>query len=62
MKTQRALARLCEKQGFRVKVTRNGWVVYGKDGSTTVGFHRTPSDHRAERNLRADLKRMGVQL
>jgi hypothetical protein len=59
---QAALARLAEQQGFRVRQTRSGWTVYGKDGTSTVGFHRTPSDHRAYRNARADLKRIGVQV
>lgn len=56
------LAHTAERQGFRVRQTRAGWVVYGKDGKSTVGFHRTPSDHRAHRNAVADLRRIGVTL
>lgn len=55
-------ARLAEQQGYRVKATRKGWTVYGKDGVTRVGFHRTPSDHRASKNLVADLRKIGVQV
>jgi hypothetical protein len=60
VKTNAKIARAAEEQGYRVRPTRKGWVVYGKDGKSTVGFHRTPSDHRAAKNLRADLKKIGV--
>lgn len=57
-----ALADLAERQGYRVKATRKGWTVYGKDGQRTVGFHRTPSDHRAFKNIVAELRKIGVQV
>lgn len=56
------MARICRDQGFRVKETRNGYVVYGKDGTSTAGWHTSPSDHRWLKNLRADLRRLGVIL
>lgn len=60
MKTNDKIARAAEQQGYRTKRTRKGWVVYGKDGKSSVVFHATPSDCRAAKNLRADLKRIGV--
>lgn len=54
------LPRAAEKQGFRTRRTRNGWVVYSNDGKGTAGFHLTPSDHRAYRNAVADLRKIGV--
>lgn len=58
-----ALVRLAESQGFRVKTTRKGWVVYAKrrDGGT-VWLHKTPSDWRAAKNIRAELRKIGVEI
>ena len=56
------LVRAAEAQGFRVKQTRKGWTVYGKDGTSTVGFHRTPTDCRAKANAKADLRKIGVEV
>lgn len=58
-----ALARTCEQQGFRVKRTRHGYVAYSKDrNGGSVGWHTTPSDSRAVKNLIADLRRIGVEV
>lgn len=56
------IARVVEKAGLRVKRTKNGYVAYGADGVTTVGWHRSPSDHRAMRNLKQDLRQIGVEI
>lgn len=56
------LAKAAEKQGFRVRRTRKGWVVYARDGVRTVGFHRMPTCHRAKDNAIADLRRIGVRV
>lgn len=56
------LARLVEAQGFRVRRTKSGYVVYAQDGRRTAGWHRTASDHRARKNLLADLRRIGVEI
>lgn len=56
------LAQTCIEQGYRIRRTRSGYVVYGKDGTSTVGWHRTPSDYRWYKNVVADLRRLGVSL
>lgn len=56
------IARRVEAQGVRVKRTKNGYTAYANDGQTTVGWHRTSSDHRWLKNLTADLRRIGVQI
>ena len=64
-----ALVGAAEGQGFRVRQTRNGWMVYAKiePGRLTVGaigcvtVHRTPSDVRAVKNARAELRKIGVK-
>lgn len=57
------IAELVADQGFRVKATRKGFTAYAKDpDGPTVGWHHTPSDHRAIKNLRAQLRRIGVQI
>lgn len=48
------------RRGFRVKETRSGVIVYGDDGVSTASAHWTPSDRRSVKNLRADLRRLGV--
>ena len=49
-----------ERQGFRIKETKSGWIIYPPDKSkATIGTHRTPSDHKAWINFQADLKRAG---
>ena len=47
-----------EKQGAEVIQTRKGWTLRFPDGTSTT-THRTPSDHRAHKNLRADVERAG---
>lgn len=57
------IAARVEAQGFRVRRTRKGFVAYAKDPSgPTVGWHLTPSDHRAIKNLMASLRRIGVEI
>lgn len=54
-----ALARRCEAAGFVVERTTNGYRVLGDNGAT-VGWHFTPSDHRAQRNRMRDLEKLGL--
>lgn len=46
--------------GHRYKMTKSGIIIYGPDG--TCGTHLSVSDHRAVKNLRADLRRCGIPL
>lgn len=59
-----ALAGLCLAQGFRVRPTRSGYVVYAKDGERgrTVGWHLSPSDHRWLKNTISKLRKIGVEV
>lgn len=60
--TPERLVKICEEQGFRTKRTRSGVMVFGKKGQGMVEIHLTPSDHRANLNSVARLRRIGVQL
>jgi hypothetical protein len=49
-----------EAQGWRIKDSKKGWMVYPPDVSKNpVAIHKTPSDHRAWNNLMSELKRAG---
>ena len=51
-----------ESQGFRVKRTKKGVFVYGKQpGTGMVLLHMTCSDHRAIKNSMGALRRLGVE-
>ena len=50
----------CEAAGCTVKPTRKGWQVKGPNG--LVHLHKTPSDHRGNRNSISDLRKIGVEL
>lgn len=55
------IAKLLRSQGVRVKETKNGYMAYPPDRSrVTVGWHRSPSDHRWHKNLLAALRRSGI--
>jgi hypothetical protein len=56
-----AVVKAAEEQGFRVRTTKKGWMVFGPTGPP-VTLHRTPSCSRAKANAEADLKKIGVQL
>jgi hypothetical protein len=56
------LVALAERQGFRVKRTKKGVLIYGKKpGTGMVLVHLTCSDHRAVKNAKSGLKRLGVE-
>lgn len=59
MRRYAALAASLEAQGCRMKRKRSGWWVGFPNGATTA-FHLTPSDHRADLNLRATIRRNGL--
>lgn len=54
--TVRAMLRHAKDLGWRVQSTRNGWRLLHPDGKRTANLHRSVSDLRAWRNLRAQLK------
>lgn len=59
----RQMVEAAEQQGFRVKETRKGWLVYPADtGVSGVLMHKTPSDPRGVKNARAMLRRIGVDV
>lgn len=59
MKRYAALAASLEGQGCRMRRKTSGWWVGFPNGQSTM-FHFTPSDHRAEKNLRACIRRNGL--
>jgi hypothetical protein len=46
--------------GHRYKMTKSGIIIYSPEGM--CGTHFSVSDHRAARNLRADLRRCGITI
>ncbi len=46
--------------GWRAVPTRKGFMLRSPDRQTQVLVHHSPSDWRAARNLRAQLRRAGV--
>jgi hypothetical protein len=56
------IVREAERQGFRIKPTKKGWMIYGRrEGQGCVVLHRTPSDQRGLKNSIADLRRLGFR-
>lgn len=59
----RTLLKELERQGGRVKETKKGFMVYPPDPKASpVAIHKTPSDHRAWNNMRAELRRSGFNV
>lgn len=56
----KALIAGLEAQGATIRETSHGWQVLCPEGGL-VTLHGTPSDHRAERNLRSELRRRGMK-
>lgn len=56
----RKLVKAALDAGWVAVETKKGVTLRAPDGVATVGFHRTPSDHRSTQNLRSSLRRNGV--
>lgn len=49
-----------EAQGFRIEAKTRGYMVFPADRSlAAVTIHKTPSDHRAWKNMISQLRRSG---
>jgi hypothetical protein len=48
-----------EDQGCRVRQTKKGWFIQFPDGTGTA-LHKTGSDVRGPKNLRAQVRRAGM--
>lgn len=48
-----------ERQGATIRQTKQGYLLKFPDGTTTT-FHRSPSDHRAIKNMRSRVLRAGM--
>lgn len=59
----RRIIRAARSAGWRIQTTRAGWLLLPPDRSLTpVAIHRTPSDYRAHRNIRAQLRQRGLDV
>lgn len=57
------IVELAQEQGFRIRETKHGYVIYAKDGVHTIGLHKSkPSDFRAHKKRISDLRRIGVEI
>lgn len=55
------LVAAAEAQGWRIKKTKTGWLLIPPDPSKpAVTLHRTPSDHRWDRNALSRLRKSGL--
>lgn len=59
-KRVRAILASLESQGATVERRTRGWFVKFPNGDTTT-IHPSDSDHRAEKNTRARVKRAGLR-
>ena len=50
----------CERQGWRIKISSDGWRLFSPDGVTIVSLHKTNSDYRWFENMCRDLRRGGL--
>lgn len=60
LKRHKIILSSLESQGCRIKETTKGWLIFFPDGESTMGLHKTDSDHRAEANNRARVLRAGL--
>ena len=60
MKRIKAIVADLERQGAIIIRTTKGYQIRCPQGGIVV-MHCTPSDHRAERNLRAELRKRGME-
>jgi len=52
-----------EAQGAQIKNIHNGWMIYPPDpNAQLVAIHKTPSDWRAEKKLRSQLRKSGFDV
>lgn len=59
-KALKALLKELQSQGFRIKESKKGYMVYPPDpAKPPVAIHHTPSDHRAWANMITQLRRCG---
>lgn len=61
-KQTRELVRQALHQDWTAKKTTKGFMLLSPDGKTQVLIHKTNSDLRAHKNIRARLRRAGVNI
>ncbi|KFI66103.1 hypothetical protein BCUN_0607 [Bifidobacterium cuniculi] len=60
MKQQRFLLRQLKRQGWRIRTSKKGWMLYPPDRAyDAVPLHKTYSDHRWWQNMIHDLRKKG---
>lgn len=60
-KAMRKLVKELEKSGWRVEEMKSGYKFFSPDGEKIVTMHKTCSDHRAGRNILAELRQGGFE-
>jgi hypothetical protein len=59
-KELRGVLEAAEAQGWRVEPSKAGYLLFPPDQSQgIVSVHKTPSDHRAMKNLIGEMRRRG---
>lgn len=53
------LLKQAEKQNWRVKEKKKGWMLYSPDGNMKVMIHKTASDHHAFDNAVSEMRKGG---
>ena len=57
----RRIRKAAEDQGFEIKETSRGYLLFFKDGEFITRYPKTPSSSRTIKNVLADLRRAGLQ-
>lgn len=58
----RELREIAEQQGWTVAVRNNGHLVWTSPTGGKVYTSATPSDHRAVKNIKRDLRKYGLRV
>jgi hypothetical protein len=59
-KDLRPIVKVCRRQGLSIAFTTKNHLQILRDGQIIATHGGSPSDHRAIKNFRADLRRAGV--
>ena len=60
-KDVKEIVRAADKQGWKVKTKRKGYMLYDPSGRHMEMLHKTPSDPRGLRNAVARMRRYGFR-
>ena len=60
--TRKIIKAVERAEGWRVERTRSGWKFFAPNGTDIVTIHNGSSDGRHTKNIKGDLKRVGLDV